>query len=89
MQPALVMAYDYHVSDLPSPRATTRWTVRYKAAVVEAVRSGRITLEEACQRYKLSVEEYRAWEQAVERYGVPGLRVTRLQIYRETEKRRR
>ena len=82
------MVDDQSEQELPSPR-TTRWTVRYKAAVVEAVRGGRLGLEEACQRYKLSVEEFRAWEQAVERHGVPGLRATRLQIYREMEKRRR
>ena len=33
--------------DLPPPN-TRRWVVRRKAAVVTAVRAGRITLEEAC-----------------------------------------
>ena len=63
--------------------------MRRKLAVVEAVRSGRLTLQEACERYRLSVDEFLAWERAIERHGVPGLRATRLQIYRETEKRRR
>jgi transposase-like protein len=62
-----------------------RWTARRKADVVEAVRSGRITLDEACRRYALSVEELTGWEKALDRYGSPGLRVTRLQVYRETE----
>ena len=35
--------------DLPPPN-TTRWVVRRKAAVVAAVRGGRITLEEALSR---------------------------------------
>jgi hypothetical protein len=56
--------------------------VRRKAAVVTAVRKGRITLEEALLRYQLTEEEYRAWERAFEQYGVPGLRSTRLQHYR-------
>lgn len=77
------------VSDNPQPALpapdTKRWVARRKAVVVEAVRSGSIDLAEVCQRYNLSVEEFLAWERAIERHGVPGLRVTRLQIYRDTE----
>jgi hypothetical protein len=70
--------------DLPQP-GTTRWVVRRKAVVVCAVRSGAITLQEVCQRYRLSVEEFLAWQRAIDAYGVPGLRSTRLQIYRDTD----
>ena len=42
---------------LPPPN-TKRWVARRKAAVVEAVSSGVITLEEACRRYQLSEEEF-------------------------------
>ena len=69
------------MSDLPSPK-TRRWVARRKATVVAAVRSGLITLDEACRRYALSVEEYLSWERAIERHGLAGLRVTRLQDYR-------
>jgi hypothetical protein len=69
--------------DLPPPN-TRRWVVRRKAAVVVAVRSGRITLEEALRRWQLSEEEYRSWERAFEAHGLPGLRATRLQQYRRT-----
>jgi uncharacterized protein DUF1153 len=72
---------------LPSPD-TKRWVVRRKAVVVQAVRSGAISLQEACRRYNLSIEEFLAWQRAIERYGVPGLRVTRLQIYRDTDEAR-
>lgn len=68
--------------DLPPPD-TKRWVVRRKAMVVAAVRSGSISLQEACRRYKLSVEEFLAWQRAIDRHGIPGLRVTRLQIYRD------
>jgi len=68
--------------DLP-PRETKRWIARRKAAVVTAVRSGAIGLAEACRRYELSEEEFHAWERGIEAYGVAGLRVTRLQIYRD------
>ncbi len=72
------------LAELPSPD-TKRWVVRRKAIVVQAVRSGQISLQEACRRYNLSLEEFVAWQRAIERYGVPGLRVTRLQIYRDTD----
>ncbi len=68
-------------ADLP-PADTQRWVVRRKAAVVAAVRGGLLTLDEACRRYTLSVEEFVSWEKAIERHGVAGLRVTRLQDYR-------
>jgi hypothetical protein len=69
-------------ADLP-PADTRRWSPRRKAAVVSAVRDGRISLEEACRRYKLSPEEFGAWQRAIETHGVGALRVTRLQIYRD------
>ena len=69
------------IADLPSPN-TRRWVIRRKAEVVAAVRGGLITLEEACNRYKLSMEEYLAWQQAIERHGMAGLRTTRTQQYR-------
>src|SRR5262245_12468263 len=78
---------DATLPELPSPD-TKRWVVRRKAVVVHAVRSGLISLQEACRRYNLSVEEFLAWQRAIERYGVPGLRVTRLQIYRDTDEAR-
>ena len=73
------------VPELPKPRQ--RWTVRRKAAVIEAVHGGWIPIEEACELYSISVDEFLAWERDLDRYGVPGLRVTRYQIYRYTDKR--
>lgn len=71
------------INDLP-PADTKRWVARRKAMIVNAVRSGLISLEEVCRRYELSVEEFQAWQRAIETHGVAGLRVTRLQIYRDT-----
>jgi hypothetical protein len=69
------------MGELP-PANTKRWVVRRKAAVVAAVQAGKITLEEACRRYQLTEEEFRAWQHAYEAHGLPGLRATRLQQYR-------
>jgi Protein of unknown function (DUF1153) len=76
------------MGDLPPPN-TKRWVIRRKAAVVAAVRSGRITLEEALRRYNLSEEEFRSWQRAFETHGLPGLRATRVQQYRERPPRGR
>lgn len=69
------------LDDLP-PADTRRWVARRKAEVVSAVRAGLLTLEDACTRYQLSAEEYRGWEAAIERHGLGGLRVTRIQEFR-------
>jgi transposase-like protein len=76
------------MTNLP-PADTRRWVVRRKAAVVAAVQSGKITIEEACRRYNLSEEEFRAWQRAFEAHGLPGLRATRLQQYRTSPSRPR
>ena len=72
------------VPDLPKPGE--RWTVRRKATVIQAVRGGWVPVEEVCEMYDISVDEFLAWERDVDRYGIHGLRTTRVQIYRDTEK---
>ncbi len=73
------------VANLPPPD-TKRWVIRRKAEVVAAVRGGLISLDEACQRYTLSVEEFLSWQRAIESFGLSGLRTTRLQRYRAGNK---
>lgn len=68
--------------DALPPIETTRWVARRKAAVVNAVAEGRLGRVEACTRYGISDVELRLWERAIACVGVPGLRVTRVQIYR-------
>lgn len=69
------------LKDLPPP-STKRWVIRRKAEVVAAVRGGLLTLEEACDRYTLTVEEFLSWQKAIDQFGLPGLRATRVQQYR-------
>src|SRR5579864_3626750 len=69
------------MNSLPLPGQ--RWVARRKAAVVEAVCAGRLSFEEACRRYELGRDEFTSWITAIEKHGVPGLRATRFQIYRE------
>ena len=68
--------------DLP-PVDTGRWVIRRKAEVVAAVRGGLLSLEEACARYALSVDEFLNWQAAIDKHGLAGLRTTWIQHYRE------
>jgi hypothetical protein len=76
------------LDSLPPPE-TKRWVIRRKAEVVAAVRAGLLSLEEACARYTLSVEEFLSWQRLVDSHGLPGLRVTRLQDYRALDRNER
>jgi hypothetical protein len=69
------------IADLPAP-GTKRWVIRRKAEVVAAVRGGLISLEEACERYTLTVDEFLSWQRSIDKHGLPGLRATRVQEYR-------
>ena len=69
------------IADLRPPN-TQRWVIRRKAEVVAAVRGGLLSLDDACERYGLTNEEFLAWQQSIDRYGMPGLRTTRIQQYR-------
>lgn len=73
------------LADLPSPR-TTRWVIRRKAEVVLAVHGGLLSLEDACRRYRLTAEEFSAWQHAIDRHGLLGLRSTHLKEYRDGDK---
>ena len=74
------------VDTLPPPD-TTRWVVRRKAEVVAAVNGGLLSVDDVCQRYNLSAEEFASWQRAVDRSGMPGLRVTRIQHYKSLYER--
>jgi hypothetical protein len=69
------------------PKGTTRWVVRRKAEVVAAVNGGLLSFDEVCERYDISLEEFASWKRAVERSGMPGLRVTRIQHYKSLYER--
>ena len=69
------------LDDLPPPE-TKRWVARRKAEVVAAVRAQLLSLEDACKRYNLSMEEFMGWEAAIDKHGLGGLRVTRIQDFR-------
>jgi hypothetical protein len=69
------------VADLPAP-GPNRWVIRRKAEVIAAVRGGLLSLDEACSRYMLTVDEFLSWQHSIDQHGLPGLRTTRTQQYR-------
>jgi Protein of unknown function (DUF1153) len=69
------------IADLPAPN-TKRWVIRRKAEVIAAVRGGLLSLDEACSRYMLTVDEFLSWQHSVDQHGFAGLRTTRTQQYR-------
>ncbi|WP_164119100.1 DUF1153 domain-containing protein [Sphingorhabdus sp. Alg239-R122] len=69
------------------PAGTKRWVVRRKAEVVAAVNGGLLTIDDVCERYDLTLEEFASWQRAIDRSGMPGLRVTRIQQYRDLYER--
>ena len=70
------------MADLPAP-GTKRWVIRRKAEVIAAVRGGLLSLEEACTRYMLTVDEFLSWQLSIDQHGLAGLRTTRIQHYRK------
>jgi len=62
------------IADLPAP-GTKRWVIRRKAEVVAAVRGGLLSLEEACSRYTLTVDEFLSWQFSIDQHGLAGLRI--------------
>ena len=75
------VAYE-DVLDAELPPVGTRWVPRRKAQVVTAVRGGALSLDEACRRYALTVEEFLSWQRAIDKFGLDGLRATHTQEHR-------
>lgn len=66
---------------LPSS-ASTRWVTSRKAQLIAAIRGGIITIEEASQRYCLTIDELSEWQASFDKHGKRGLRATFIQQYR-------
>ena len=47
------------------------------------MRGGLLSLDEACSKYTLTVEEFLSWQASIDRHGLAGLRTTQLQEYRK------
>lgn len=57
-------------SSISGKQGTTGPEARRKAAVVAAVNRGILSVDEACARYGMSLEEYSAWDRALHNFGL-------------------
>jgi len=69
------------ITDLPAP-GTKRWVIRRKAEGIAVVRGGLLSIEEACSRYMLTVDELLSWQSSLDQHCLAGLCTTRIQQYR-------
>jgi hypothetical protein len=77
-----------HVSKVDLPDPACRWVPRRKMLVAAMLLGGLVTLDEMTARYGISAEELANWRNLYAKYGLPGLRVTRIQIYGNRKTRR-
>jgi len=69
------------LADLPASN-TRRSVIKRKAQVVAAVRGGLLSLDDACSRYRLTVDEILNWQQSIDSHGLAVLPTTKIQNYR-------
>jgi hypothetical protein len=69
------------VPGLPRP-GTARWTALRKAAVVSAVEAGQLSVEEACERYSLTIEEFLSWQVRLAQHGPAALQTSKIKRHR-------
>ena len=65
------------------PSDTVRWVASRKIMVLAAIDAGSLSIEEACLRYRLSIEEIASWSRLTELHGSDGLKISRLGEYRK------
>jgi len=72
------------LNNLPLP-GTIRWVSRRKAEIVAGVRGGLLSLAEAYERYELTPDEFLAWQDALDLFGIRGLRAANRRDTRATD----
>ena len=65
-------------ANLPAPQQQ-RWVVQRKAEIVIGVECGLLSVEEACSRYGLTLDEFLSWKRDRGKGGLAGLHRTRIQ----------
>jgi hypothetical protein len=68
------------------PSNTVRWVASRKTMVLAAIDAGSLSIEEACLRYRLSIEEIASWSRLTDLHGRDGLKTSKLEKYRKEER---
>jgi hypothetical protein len=77
MGPSQFLASDDGAIEKPAPAMPMRWVMQRKLELLREIRNGKLTIDQACDRYCLSTDELFAWREALERQGPNGLLATR------------
>lgn len=64
------------------PENGARWVTSRKMQLIAAIHDGLLTIEEASQRYRLTLDELAEWQAMFTKHGKRGLRTTFIQQYR-------
>jgi transposase-like protein len=83
-RPKYVVGPTGHVTidSLPPPN-TARWTARRKAEVIAAIKGKLLTRAEALKRYGWTESELSYWMDALQKFGLDGLKVTKVAEHRQ------
>ena len=60
------------LTNLPKSQSI-RWSMRRKSEVLNAIRCGLLPIEDARNRYAISMDELISWQMAIRRFGPEGL----------------
>jgi hypothetical protein len=78
---------NWHCAEVTLPPSNTvRWVASRKTMVLAAIDAGSLSIEEACLRYRLSIEEIASWSRLTELHGRDGLKTSKLEKYRKEER---
>ena len=61
------------------PPVDVRWVAARKAAVIRAVHNGEVTRGAVLEKYNMTEYELQLWEKGLDRFGIKGVMVTRIQ----------
>ena len=67
---------------IPKLPPSGRYSYRIKAAVIDCIASGKLSVEQACRHYAISSDELAQWREKLALGGVGGLKAT-VQRHRE------
>jgi len=78
---------NWHCAEVTLPPSNTvRWVASRKTMVLAAIDAGSLSIEEACLRYRLSIEEIASWSRLTDLHGRDGLKTSKLEKYRKEER---
>lgn len=73
---------EHLTSRVDGVKTSGRWTPGRKACLLELIRRGALTADDACQRYGIDPDELASWQSRMASFGAEGLAINKLQELR-------